>query len=76
MDTAQKRREIKDQMQQTRLDLVHTQSCVVLPDRNVMLDHMPKAARVAEVGVAFGDFSKQILARCAPQRLYLVDAWT
>ena len=75
MKTAQERRKIKDAMQQTRLDLLHTQNCRVLPNRNVMLDLMPKGERVAEIGVAFGEFSEEILRRCEPKRLYLVDAW-
>ncbi|MGR3344943.1 MAG: class I SAM-dependent methyltransferase [Paracoccaceae bacterium] len=76
MKTAQERGKIKDAMQQTRLDLIHTQNCQVLPDRNVMLDLMPTGAKVAEIGVAFGDFSKEILQRCAPNVLYLIDAWS
>ena len=75
MKTAQERRQIKDGMEQTRLREVHTTSCTVLPNRFIMLDRMPKHARVAEIGVAFGDFSKEILARCQPEKLYLVDAW-
>ncbi len=75
METAQQRRKLKEQMPQTRLDMVHTRSCTLLPDRNVMLDHMPRHARVAEIGVAFGDFTREILTRCQPERLYLVDAW-
>ena len=75
MKTAQERRKIKDAMQQTRLDVGHTENCRVLPDRNMMLDLMPRGKRVAEIGVAFGDFSKEILRRCAPETLYLIDAW-
>jgi len=76
MDTPAKRREIKDQMPQTRLDLVHTGSCTLLPDRHEMLRRMPANSRVAEIGVAFGDFSEMILATCKPKLLYLVDAWS
>ncbi len=75
MQTAQDRRKVKDQMAQTRLEMVHTRSCTLLPDRNAMLDHMPRRARVAEIGVAFGEFTREILDRCQPERLYLVDAW-
>ncbi|MFV2037870.1 MAG: class I SAM-dependent methyltransferase [Paracoccaceae bacterium] len=62
-------------MQQTELELRHTQYCKLLPDRNVMLDLMPKGGRVAEIGVAFGDFSKEILQRCSPKTLHLIDSW-
>jgi len=75
MKTSKERREMKDRMQQTRLDLVHTQSCSVLPNRFAMLDRMPKKSRVAEIGVAFGEFSKEILQRCDPDVLFLIDAW-
>ena len=36
---------------------------------------MPKGAVCAEVGVAFGDYSAEIIARTTPSKLYLVDAW-
>lgn len=75
MDTAAKRREIKDQMPITSLGLEHTQNCSLLPNRNLMLDQMPKGGRVAEVGVAFGDFTNEILDRCNPDVLYLIDSW-
>ncbi len=47
----------------------------LLPDRMALLDVMPKGGVVAEVGVANGDFSAQILARTQPAVLHLVDAW-
>lgn len=75
MDTPEKRRAIKDSMEQTRLELAHTAGCVVLPDRLHLLDRMPKCARVAELGVAFGDFSREILQRTEPRRLFLIDSW-
>lgn len=53
----------------------HTAACRVLPTREIMLDHMPKGATVAEIGVAFGDFSAEILARCSVETLYLIDLW-
>jgi hypothetical protein len=36
---------------------------------------MPKGMAIAELGVAFGEFSQQIVDRCKPERLYLVDSW-
>lgn len=75
MKTEQERRAIKDRMAQTRLDLRHTEHCRVLPDRAALLDRMPSNARVAEIGVAFGEFTDQIMRRCRPRSLLLVDAW-
>lgn len=45
----------------------------LLADRYVLLDLLPKAGRVAEVGVDRGHFSRQILDRCAPRELFLID---
>lgn len=53
----------------------HTSHCRVLPTRERLLDILPKNGVIAEVGVAFGDFSAEILSRAAPEKLYLVDAW-
>ncbi|MES0826341.1 class I SAM-dependent methyltransferase [Ruegeria sp. SCP11] len=65
----------KDGMEITDLDLRHTENCKLLPNREMLLNMMPKDAVVAEVGSAFGDFSNEILQRCAPKQLHLVDSW-
>ena len=75
METEAERRKIKDQMDHTQLELIHTENCVLLPDRLHLLDRMPKGVNVAEIGVAFGDFSREIISRCAPGRLFLIDSW-
>lgn len=31
--------------------------------------------KMAEIGVAFGEFSKEILTLCSPRKLYLIDCW-
>jgi predicted O-methyltransferase YrrM len=48
----------------------------VLTNRGALLDRMPKNAVVAEVGVADGLFSAEILKRCEPNKLHLMDLWT
>ncbi len=48
---------------------------VVLNTVFELLDRMPKDAVAAEIGVATGGLSKQILARSAPKKLYLIDPW-
>lgn len=75
MDTEEKRRAIKSANPRTTLSIEHTQGCMLLPDRLHLLERMPKGAKVAEVGVAFGAFSQEILNRCSPERLILIDSW-
>ncbi len=72
---AAKRREKKSSMAVTNLELRHTENCKLLTNREMLLDLMPKDAVVAEVGAAFGDFSREILQRCSPKQLHLVDSW-
>ncbi len=48
---------------------------VLLSDRLAMLDRLPKDAVVAEIGVAEGSFSKEILTRTNPKTLHLIDPW-
>lgn len=76
MEISAERRLIKDQMPQTQLQLKHTENCRLLPDRDAMLLRMPKAKRVAEIGVAFGEFSQQILTISSPTKLTLIDSWS
>lgn len=64
-----------DRIKGPPLDLVHTEVCQVLPTREAMLDCLPKGGVAAEVGVASGDFSEEILKRIEPRKLYLIDAW-
>lgn len=73
--TEQGRRAYKAHVPKIPLRVGHLSRCKVLPSREHILDCLPKGLIFAEVGVAFGDFSKQILARCEPQRLYLIDSW-
>ncbi len=75
MQTAADRRRIKNEMPRVTLDRRHTTGCDLLPDRNTLLDLMPKHGVAAEIGVAFGDFTGEIMSRAQPARLVLVDAW-
>jgi predicted O-methyltransferase YrrM len=47
--------------------------CEVLTDRLALLDKLPKGAAIAEVGVDRGFFAAEILSRCAPSSLSLID---
>ncbi|MBV9635057.1 MAG: class I SAM-dependent methyltransferase [Methylobacteriaceae bacterium] len=71
----EERRQVRASMPRVALELRHLAAARLLPDREALLDAMPKHAVVAEVGVATGDFTVEILRRCAVQRLHLIDAW-
>ena len=75
MRTAQERREIKNRMARVTLERRHTAGCELLPDRLDLLEALPKGGTAAEIGVAFGDFTREIMARNTPRQLYLIDAW-
>lgn len=45
----------------------------VMPDRVAALDLWPRDAVIAEIGVALGGFSEQILRACRPRRFIAVD---
>jgi SAM-dependent methyltransferase len=57
------------------LEAAHTRGCEVLPDRRALLARLPQGGVVAEVGVANGDFSADILEIAKPRRLILIDLW-
>lgn len=56
-----------------QLQETHLRNCRVIADRHTLLEHLPKHAVVAEVGVAYGDFSQEILSRTQPRELHLLD---
>ena len=72
---AEARLQEKKRIRQKSLEFVHTDRCRILPNRELMLNVLPTGGIVAEVGVAFGDFSEQIIKRTAPRVLHLIDAW-
>lgn len=43
--------------------------------RAQLLHFLPQGGEVAEIGVAEGDFSQEILAIAAPDALHLIDPW-
>jgi predicted O-methyltransferase YrrM len=59
----------------TELTANHIRSLRVAIDRAALMDWMPKHALAAEIGVAAGDFSAEILAHAEPQTLHLIDSW-
>jgi hypothetical protein len=73
--TADQRRELWRATPRVDLLPEHTCNCRALPDRNALLDTLPKGSVGVEIGVAEGEFSAEILRRATPSRLHLVDAW-
>jgi hypothetical protein len=53
----------------------HFANLKALKNREKLLELMPKNAVVAELGVNKGDFSEQIINKCQPNKLHLVDVW-
>jgi hypothetical protein len=51
----------------------HLRNCVVVPDRNTILERLPKGGVVAEVGTLHGEFARQILQIVQPQELHVID---
>lgn len=47
----------------------------IVPDREKLLQYLPKNGMVAEIGVDRGDFSQSILAANQPEKLHLIDSW-
>lgn len=52
-----------------------TQVQYIKQSRLALLDSLPKQSVCAELGVFRGDFSAEILSRCDPKQLYLVDLY-
>lgn len=57
------------------LEEKHFQNLKAIGTRADLLKLMPKQGIVAEIGVANGDFSAQILSLSKPQKLHLIDSW-
>lgn len=53
----------------------HLDGARLLSTRERMLTEMPQCGIVAEIGVAAGEFSSEILNICKPKKLHLVDCW-
>lgn len=53
----------------------HIENTKLVPNRARLLEHFPKHAMAAEVGVDEGRFSEKILAIAAPRVLHLIDPW-
>ena len=63
------------QMPKVPLARKHMKNCELLLDRSEMLSKLKKGGKVAEIGVAQGEFSELILKITEPDLLHLVDVW-
>ncbi len=64
------------QIPYTELSAKHLKNLRTITDRETLLEHLPKEAVVAEVGVLEGDFSAEILIITRPKTLHLIDIWS
>ena len=57
------------------LDLLpnHLRHARIMPNRHHVLDELPKGSVWGEVGVAFGDYSKAVVARAQPRVFHAID---
>ena len=53
----------------------HIENTKLVADRARLLEHFPKNAVVAEIGVAEGKYSEKILSVTKPRELHLIDIW-
>lgn len=61
-----------------QLNSRNIRNCKLVRDRTEFLKQFAEESsgwKMAEVGVAFGDFSEEILKICLPQKLYCIDLW-
>lgn len=71
----QERQQLLRSYPYAKLERTHLRGAQLLPSRYDMLDELPRNGVVCEIGVANGDFSAEILNRCQPAKLHLVDPW-
>ena len=57
------------------LEKKHLRNSELIPDRNSLLECLPKNSICAEIGVDEGIFSKEILKISNPKKLFLIDFW-
>ena len=62
-------------MRTENLSLEHIRNTKLLPNRQELLEKLPKRSIGAEIGVANGKFTSDILNYVNPQKLHLIDIW-
>lgn len=61
--------------EKAKLETKHVRNCKLVSDKFDILQNMPKNSVCAEVGVAHGKFTEQILSIMSPKKIHLVDLW-
>ncbi|WP_118840567.1 class I SAM-dependent methyltransferase [Salinibacter ruber] len=69
------REESEKKLPKLSLSQDHIEHCELVLDRAALLAKLPNSGVVAEIGVAKGEFSSQILHKTNPESLHLIDIW-
>ncbi|MEZ6937829.1 class I SAM-dependent methyltransferase [Aeromonas sp. S12(2024)] len=69
------RSKAEERLPKIPLQQQHIEGTILLTNRSALLRLLPKQGIVAELGVAAGDFSRQIFDVCQPAELHLIDVW-
>ncbi len=57
------------------LDKKHLDNAKLIANRKELLELLPKNGYIAELGVANGDYSSEIIQISNPKKLHLIDVW-
>lgn len=72
---SKKLNDVENRIPKYHLSEQHFKSLKALENRSRLLELLPKNGIIAELGVNKGDFSKEILEKCTPERFHLIDVW-
>lgn len=67
--------DVESRIPKYTLENKHFSNLKALKNRSELLNLLPKNSIVAELGVNKGEFSEQIIEKCSPKELHLVDVW-
>lgn len=51
------------------------ENCKIYPNRQAVLPYLPKGGIIAEIGVAYGDFSEILIKELQPSKFFAIDAF-
>jgi len=58
---------------QVQIKMQALEAATLLPSRTLVFEHIPKNGIAAEVGVAYGDFSRKIIDNLSPNKFFAID---